>query len=99
MKKLILLSLLFVFACSIIKENKPPKWINTINNSDDYISIVGISGSNNESILLALMDIATYLEVQVKSDQNENKILGMGQILNSLENSEIIKVRPIVNFV
>ena len=56
MKKLILLSLLFVFACSKTpKENEPPKWINTFNNSDYYIESVGISGSKNESILKALM--------------------------------------------
>ena len=68
-----LLSLLFVFACSTTsKENEPPKWINTFNNSDYYFESVGISGSNNESILKALMNMAGDIETQIKTDGIES---------------------------
>ena len=71
MKKLILLSLLFVIACSKTpRENEPPKWINTFNNSDYYIESVGIAGSKNESILKALMNMVGDIETHIETDGN-----------------------------
>ena len=72
MKKLILISILFIVAYSTTPSgNEPPKWINTFNNSDYYFESVGISGSNNESILQALMEIAGYIEAQLKSEKKQ----------------------------